>query len=124
MHFDACAAQGGKEIHSGKLLAKRQTQRLQTFIEGRDRVVADAGDVAVAQIHGGQRLQNVVELAGGEVDGEILIAMDASGVLEVSHAILVEHDPLDWQATAASPRLTRGLHRPAADRSFLSERHE
>src|ERR1700685_309725 len=97
MYFDPCAAQGGEEIHSGKLLAERQTQRLQTFVEGCDRVIADAGDAAVAQIHGGQRLQNIVELAGGEVDSQILIAMDASGMLEVSNAIFIEHNPLDGQ---------------------------
>jgi hypothetical protein len=44
--------------------------------------------VAFAEIDHGQRLQSVVELGGGEVDVEFLIAVDAGGVLEVSDTVL------------------------------------
>ncbi len=99
MNFDACATQRGEEIDLGQLLTEGQTQCLQTFVEGRDRVVADARDVAIAKIHGSQGLQNIVELAGSEINGQILIAMDAGRMLEVPDTILVEHDTPNRQAT-------------------------
>ena len=100
MHLDARAAQGSQKINASKLLAERQTQRLQTLIKRRNRVVADARYPSFAQVDSGQRLQHIVELAGGEVDGEILAAANAGGMLEISHAVFVEHDAPDRQANA------------------------
>ena len=47
------------------------------------------------EVDGGERLEDVVELRGGEVDGDGLVAGDAAGVLEEADAILVERDPGD-----------------------------
>jgi hypothetical protein len=46
---------------------------------------------------GGERLEDVVELCGGEVDGDGLIAGDAAGVLEEADAVFVEGDAGDGE---------------------------
>ena len=90
MYLDARTAQSSQKINAGKLFAKGQTQRLQTLVEGRNGVVADAGYASFAQVDGGQRFQNIIELAGGEVNGKLLVTANVRGMLEISHAVFVE----------------------------------
>ena len=48
--------------------------------------VADAGDVAAAEVHQHQRFQDVVDLFGLELQQDAGVAVDLSGVFEVGHA--------------------------------------
>ena len=95
MHLDARAAQGVEEGGAVGVAVQRQAQRAQALAEGRDGVVAHSAYAAAAQINHGERLQHVVELRGGEADIELLICADPALVLEISHAVFVEHDAAD-----------------------------
>ena len=74
-------------------------QGLQALREGRDGIEAYPDDAPIAQVHDCQRLQRVVQQGGGEIDIQILRAPHPRGVLEVPHAVLVEHHTLDGQPT-------------------------
>ena len=50
--------------------------------------VGDARDAAAIQIENRKRLEDVVELAGGERDGDRFIAADTTDVLEITDAVL------------------------------------
>lgn len=60
-------------------------------------VVACSGDAAAVEIDGGEGLEDVVELRGGEVDGDGLVAGDGAGVLEEADAVFVESDASDGE---------------------------
>ena len=95
--FDARAAQGSIEVFGRGLVVEPQRDVLELLFERRGGVVADAGDAASAEVERGEGLERVVELRGGEVNGDGLIAGDAARVLEVADAILVENDAADGQ---------------------------
>jgi hypothetical protein len=90
-HLQAGAAQGCQKFRNAGPFSQRQTQRCQTSRERRFGVVVHAGDVAAGQIEHRERLQDVIELSAGEIDVHFLTAAHAPKMLEVSHAVLVEH---------------------------------
>jgi len=98
MDLDSSAAQREKELRAVCLLGQGQPERTQALIERRNGVVADGTDPSFAKIHNRQRLQDVIELSGGEIDGQILIAMNARRVLEIADAVLVEHNTFHGKA--------------------------
>ena len=91
-HLHARAAYRVVKIHRRRILAQRQRQRLQLFLQRRGRVVPRARDPPAVQVDRRQRLQHVVQLRGGEVNRHGLVARHAPRVLEKSHAVLVQCD--------------------------------
>src|ERR1700732_3812090 len=71
-HFNSRSPQRRKKIRARDLFAEGQGERPQSFIERRDRVVADARNSSLAEVDHGERFENVVELGGGEIDPELL----------------------------------------------------
>lgn len=88
--LDVCSAEGGVEIGGGGVFAEREREGFELLIEGRGGVVACAGDASAVEVDGSEGLEDVVELSGGEVDGDGLIAGDVAGVLEEAYAVFVE----------------------------------
>src|SRR5271154_2264983 len=86
------AAQGVEVILTREAGGERQAQGLEALFERGDGVVVDAGDASAAEVDHGERLERVIELRRGEINSNLLRAGDAAGVLEVSHAVLVEDD--------------------------------
>ena len=78
-------------------VAEGEGERLELLLERRGGVVAGAGDAAAVEVDGGEGLEDVVELGGGEVDGDGLVAGDAAGVLEEADAVFVEGDAGDGE---------------------------
>ena len=95
MDLDARAADGVVEVDGGGVFAEAERQGLELLLQRRGGVVARAGDAAAAEVDGGERLQDVVQLCGGEVNGDGLVAGDAAGVLEEADAVFVERDAGD-----------------------------
>ena len=50
------------------------------------------------EIEHGERLQDIVELSRGELDGDILFVADLAHMLEVTYAVLIQDYPLDGKA--------------------------
>ena len=76
---------------------ERETESAETFAERSFGIVVDAGDAAAVEIEDGERLENVVELAAGEIDADGFVAADVAEVLEVADAGLVEDDAADGE---------------------------
>lgn len=70
-NVDARAAQRVVDVERIRVGAERQSQRRQALVERRGRVVVDVDDVPGVEIESGQRLQDVIELAAGELHGHI-----------------------------------------------------
>ena len=68
---DARAAERVVELQRVRPRAERHAQRAQPLVDGRHRVVVDRRDLAVVEIQRRQRLQHVVQLAAGELDGDL-----------------------------------------------------
>jgi hypothetical protein len=52
-------------------------------LDGRGRSVGHAGDPSAVEIENGERLENIVQLTRGELDGDILLIADLANMLEV-----------------------------------------
>ena len=74
--FDSLAAQSAEEFGRGGIFGHAERKRLELLGERSGGVVVDAGDAAAAFVEHGERLQDVVELRRGEVDGDALVAVD------------------------------------------------
>ena len=96
--LNAGTAQGAEEILLCGLLAEGEGKGAKLLVERCGGVIAGAGDAAAAEVDGGEGLKDVVELGGGEVEGDGLVAGDMAGVLEEADAVLVEGDVGDRQA--------------------------
>src|SRR5712691_2038898 len=59
--------------------------------KGRITGVSYNSEAPLAEVEDSQRLEDVVELAAGEINGDVLAATHAAQVLEVAHAVLVQH---------------------------------
>ena len=88
--FDVRSAEGGVEVGGCGVFAEREWEGFELLIEGRGGVVTCAGDAASVEVDGGEGLEDVVELRGGEVDGDGLVAGDVARVLEEAYAVFVE----------------------------------
>jgi hypothetical protein len=84
------AANGGVEVGDAGVFGEREGERFKLLLERSGGVVASAGDAASVEVDGGEGLEDVVELGGGEVDGDGLIAGDGACVLEEAYAVFVE----------------------------------
>ena len=96
--FDAGAADGVVEVGGGGVFAEGEREGFELLLERRGGVVAGAGDAAAVEVDGGEGLEDVVELRGGEVDGDVCVAGDVAGVLEEADAVFVERDAGDGEA--------------------------
>ena len=94
---DARAADGVVEIDVRGVARKVERQGFELLVERRGGVVAGARDAAAVEVDGGEGLEDVVELGGGEVDGDGLVAGDAARVLEEADAVFVEGDVGDGE---------------------------
>ncbi len=99
--FDAGAADGGVEVGGGGVVVEGEREGFELLVERRGGVVAGAGDAAAVEVDGGEGLENVVELAAGEVDGDGGVAGDVAGVLEEADAVFVEGDAGDGEGCGA-----------------------
>src|SRR5215469_8775219 len=97
-NIDARAAKGGQILRLRDLLAKRQAQRFKPLVQRSNRVIADGGNAALAEVDRGEGFQHIVELSGSEVDAEILSPVNTRCVLEIADPVLVENDSLYRQA--------------------------
>ena len=95
--LDARAADGGVEVGGGGVFAEGEGEGFELLLERRGGVVAGAGDAAAVEVDGGEGLEDVVELGGGEVDGDVGVAGDVAGVLEEADAVFVERDAGDGE---------------------------
>ncbi len=84
------SADGGVEIGCGGVIAEGEGKGFELLLQGCRGVVAGSGDAAAVEVDGGEGLEDVVELGGGEVDGDGLVAGDVARVLEEAYAVLVE----------------------------------
>src|SRR5215813_14119227 len=96
-HLNMRSAQGCKKVCQRGGLSQRQPQRLELFRDRGDGVVAHARDLPAIQVKNGERFQNVVKLGAGEINLDFLVATNATGMLEISHAVLVQDHPPDGQ---------------------------
>ena len=86
---------GGVEVGGGGVFAEGQREGFELLLERGGGVVAGSGDAASIEVDGGEGLEDVVELRGGEVNGDGLIAGDAAGVLKEADTVFVESDAGD-----------------------------
>ena len=91
-HLHALAAQGAVDVKGRRHVLEAERQRIQLLLDGHGGVVADGADGSALAVERGERLQYIVQLRGGEIDGHALVAVDRAGVLKVAHAVFVEHD--------------------------------
>ncbi len=94
-YFDSGATKSIEEFGAGGLLAEPYAQRAEPFVKWGDGVIAHATDLPAAEIDDCKGFEDIVELAGGELDVQLLITRDASCVFEVADAVLIKDDPLD-----------------------------
>ena len=94
-YFDALAAEGLEELGGGGVFVHAEGKGFELLGEGGGGVVVDAGDAAATLVEDGEGLEDVVELGGGEVDGDALVAGDGADVFEVADAVLVEDNLAD-----------------------------
>ena len=71
---------------------EREAESAEAFAERSFGIVVDAGDAAAVEIEDGEGLENVVELAAGEIDADGFVAANVADVLEVADAGFVEDD--------------------------------
>ena len=100
MDFDAGAADGAVEVGGGGVFAEAEGEGFELLVEGGGGVVAGAGDAAAVEVDGGEGLEDVVELAAGEGEGDGGVAGDLAGVLEEADAVFVERDAGDGEGVA------------------------
>jgi hypothetical protein len=91
------SADGGVEVGGGGIFTESERECFELLIEGRGGVVACAGDAATVEVDGGEGLEDVVKLSGGEVDGDGLVAGDVARVLEEAYAAFVKGDSSDGE---------------------------
>ena len=91
------AAEGAVEFREIGFFFERETKSAEAFAERSFGIVVDSGDAAAVEIEDGERLENVVELAAGEIDADGFVAADVAEVLEVADAGLVEDDAADGE---------------------------
>ena len=89
--LDALAAQRLVDGRGVRVLLQTERQRIQLLLDGRGGVVADRAYLSAAAVKRSERLQHVVQLRRGEVDGHALVAAHRASMLKVADAILVEH---------------------------------
>ncbi len=98
-HFHAGSPHGAEEIGEGAFVADREAEFVELAV-GRERgVVADGGDAAAVQVEDSEGLENVVELAGGEGDGDVLLALYGAPMIEVPNSVLIENYSFDRYLT-------------------------
>src|SRR6185503_7430205 len=85
------------ELNEVGTCAQWDTQRGEPLLEWCHRVVADRRDLPVVQVESRERLEDVVQLAAGELDRYVDRARYRSLVLEVADATLVEDHTLHRQ---------------------------
>ena len=91
------AAEGAIKFREVGFFFEREAKSAEAFAEWSLGIVVDAGDAAAVEIEDGERLENVVELAAGEIDADGFVAADVAEVLEVADAGLVEDDAADGE---------------------------
>ena len=69
----------------------------EAFVERGFGIVVDAGDLAAVKVEDGEGLENVVELAAGEIDADGFVAANVAEVLEIADAGFVEDDAADGE---------------------------
>ena len=95
--LDAGAADGAVEVGGSGVFAEAEGESFELLVEGCGGVVAGAGDAAAVEVDGGEGLEDVVELAAGEGEGDGGVAGDGAGVLEEAYAVFVEGDAGDGE---------------------------
>jgi hypothetical protein len=96
-HLQARAAQGAEKFRQRRFVVGGNAQVAQLPLDGSGRSVCHARDAPTAEIQNGKRLQHVVELPGGERDGDFLVVAHAPQVFEVTDTVLIENHALDGQ---------------------------
>ena len=91
------AAESAIEFREVGFFFEREAESAEAFAERGFGIVVDAGDAAAGEVEDGERLENVVELAAGEIDADRFVAADVAEVLEVADAGLVEDDAADGE---------------------------
>ena len=91
------AAEGTIKFREIGFFFQREAESAEAFAERGFGIVVDAGDAAAVEIEDGERLENVVELAAGEIDADGFVAADVAEVLEVADAGFVEDDAADGE---------------------------
>src|SRR6185312_11422367 len=105
---DARAADGGVEVGCRGVLPKGKRQGFELLFEWRGGVVVRAGYAAAVEVDGRERLQHVVELRGGEVDGNVGVAADVAGMLKIADTVFVERDAGDGEGSGVVRHGMRG----------------
>jgi hypothetical protein len=90
-HLKPRTAQRSEKFRHAWPLSQRQPQRSQPSRQWRFGIVIDAGDPPAREVENGERFQNVVQLRARKIDVHILAPAHAPEMLEVTHAILVQH---------------------------------
>ena len=96
-HFDALPADGVVDLERRGIILEAERERRQLLRDGHGGVIADGANHSAFAVERGERLQHIVQLRRGEVDRYALVAADRAGMLEVAHAVFVEHDLADGQ---------------------------
>ena len=68
-------------------LTEWQAQGAQTLLERSSGIVAHRANSTFTQIHDCERLQNIIQLTGREIDGEVLVPVHPCRVLEIANAV-------------------------------------
>ena len=95
--FETGAAESAVELGEVGFFFEREAESADALAERGFGIVVDAGDAAAVEIEDGEGLEDVVELAAGEIDADGCVAVDVAEVLEVADAGFVEDDAADGE---------------------------
>ena len=90
--FDASAAEGAEKFGLGWFFAESEAKCGQAAGQRGFGIVINAGDAATGQVEHGEGIQDVVELGAGEVNVDVLAAVDGAEMLKKADAVLVKDD--------------------------------
>ena len=96
-NLETGAAESAIKFREIGFFFEREAEGAEAFAERGFGIVVDAGDAAAVEIEDGEGLENVVELAAGEIDADGFVAADVAEVLEVADAGFVEDDAADGE---------------------------
>ena len=77
--------------------AHRKREILQPFLQRLARVVTYAGDLGSIAVGQSERFENVVHIAGLEIEARGFARLQLAGTLKIGHSVLIENDFPDGQ---------------------------